>query len=274
MKCLVVGYGSAGRRHKAGMESLGIDVFTVDINEDTGADYNSLDHAMIENWDFVIIATPPDNHLADIAFVANNTDAKILCEKPLCGIGQYDDAVLLLDHLENVDKKIMIAHNYRYHRKLNDLSDFVSKNVEIVKSANIEAVSSRKLPHWGMLLDNISHDIDIIRDIMWEVYDIKEVAFFKGHDSTLWMVHGTSALGDFTISDNVYHANVERYAKISGDLVADHDWQLSQYEVEIDADKEMFHTMLSSFVDGIVYPTFSDALQTQYWLEEIYRMVK
>ena len=274
MKCLVVGYGSAGRRHKKGMEALGIEVSTVDINDDIDSDYKTLVHALENDWDFVIIATPPDNHLSDIALIANNSDAKILCEKPLCGIGQYDDAVLLLDHLESVDKKVMVAHNYRYHRALNDLSDFVSKNVDIVKTANIEAVSSRKLPHWGMLLDNISHDIDIIRDVMWEIYDIEEVAFFKGHDSTLWMVHGTSALGDFTISDKVCNHDVDRSAVISGELVADHNWQLSKYEVEIDADKEMFHTMLSSFVDGIVYPTFSDALQTQYWLEEIYRMVK
>jgi predicted dehydrogenase len=109
------------------------------------------------HFDLAVIATPPDLHLAQIRQCLD-TDLPVLCEKPLCGLGQLDQAKALLNH-PHADK-VMVAYNYRFHPKLQGVRRIPTY---------FTCWQDRVLPEWGLLLDHCSHDLDILRQLCGEI---------------------------------------------------------------------------------------------------------
>jgi len=162
-KVLIVGYGRAGRRHESVANAFGLKVFTADPL--AKADYHSLgDAAMDHDFDIVIIATPPRTHIS-LSLFALIRGAWVLCEKPLCENRQINEAKGMRANQPLFVNRLAIAYNYRFHPSLTAMA--YSRYHEKFNHGNSWAIyckQSRVLPEWGLLLDHVSHDVDILRD--------------------------------------------------------------------------------------------------------------
>lgn len=156
MKALVVGYGKAGMRHVHFLEELEI---TCDIVDPfvRGIETISPNRAFRadETYAFVVIASPPKTHLHYIREAAKY-NIPILCEKPLCGWGQLDEAKALRDNIP-----LMMAFNYRFHpdwvhvQKQVDVFDYTHGMWVAISREHIP-----NIPTWGLLLDRAPHTLD------------------------------------------------------------------------------------------------------------------
>lgn len=258
MNGLIIGYGRAGQRHGKMLDELGIEYSPVDtrVNCDdwgTHMGFGNLE-AALDYFDgtapdfplpnFAVIATPPDLHLSQIRQCLD-AGLPVLCEKPLCGLGQLAEAEQLLQH-PNADK-VMVAYNYRHHPKLqtpNGLPEMMVCHQE------------RDLPAWGLLLDHCSHDLDIIQSQVGGRLEVTSASHNRrdGHE---WWAIECRAQGQSISIEEWVGPSKERTAKLA---YADHI-------VDIDPDPAMFREMWRAFLDGRYYPGLAEAIETQRLLE-------
>src|SRR3990172_6663983 len=166
MRALIIGYGHAGRRHGATLDKLGIKWDYYDPNVSIGAFPKEPGHIYTKiekiegSYDFAIIATPPSLHLAQINQCLD-AGLSVLCEKPLCDLGQLKEAEALLSH--PLAHRVMMGFNYRWHPVLTDIK---RKQELWDKTGGQFACFSDQyrvdIPEWGLLLDHVSHSIDIL----------------------------------------------------------------------------------------------------------------
>lgn len=168
MECLVIGYGSIGKRHSLCLAELGCSVELVtaqQINDYTC--YPDLDEALRSNsFDYVVIANQTSMHFNTLLkLIDHNYQGIVLVEKPL-----YSKTEVL--PLNNINK-ILVAYNLRFHDLLVQTEKILDQEELITFSAYV----GQYLPTWrqgadyrqcysahknkgGGVLRDLSHEID------------------------------------------------------------------------------------------------------------------
>jgi predicted dehydrogenase len=261
-RVLILGYGRAGKRWANICLRREYDVCCYDpaITEYPWrvSPLANFDDSLPAIADFAIIATPPNKHLDSIETLFNIGITDVLCEKPLCSIGEMERAKELLGN-----EHVMVAYNYFYHPSMQIPStpaDFHELNCSQHRN---------QIPEWGLLLDHCSHDLDIAR-------------LFLGNDLRVTYAHHQVSSGierwsiglvtnqdqysqNFFIDEAVYLARkVERIAALrywdTGSVIVS--------TIQLDPNPKMFEDMLDAFLDGT--RNSEDALITQQLIEEAY----
>ena len=165
---LIIGYGSIGKRHAKILAEMNEISHISVLSSQTGLPYktiNSLEDISNLNPDYVVIASPTDQHYHQLKFFEENYKGiKILVEKPL-----FDSMIDLI-----VSRNIVyVGYNLRFHPMMNKIKE-ICKNRRIW---NINVICCSYLPDWrperhyqdtssakkdsggGVLLD-LSHELD------------------------------------------------------------------------------------------------------------------
>ena len=259
MKGLVVGAGRAGKRHANILQSKGIAYRLVDTDPQRihlPHDYFTLEASLdIFKPDFVVLATPPDVHLEQIEQCIE-ADVPVLCEKPLCGIGQLERAKALPK-----DAKVAVAYNYRFHPTLNAMW-------EVPDSHNWDWLCySRQhrdsLPEWGILLDHLGHTFDML---LWmtEGISLEWVIVEKEEDNEAVYVMGQVGNRTLEIVDKVSFAPSDKVSCIV----------CPKGFIDIEPSEKMFENMWKNFLNNVegvglpYYPNLETSIRVQELLEE------
>ena len=266
---LVVGYGSAGKRHVRALVTRGYTPCTVDINDEVEATFSDLEDALHEKWSFAIIATPPEYHVEQMkAFLDMNIP--VLCEKPVAGFGQMDILKELTTH-KNANQ-VLVSYNYRYNPDIDltkvayHYSGLLAKQSPIAE-VSLFASQKRDLPYWGIILDHLSHDVNLLQSLFGEM-SIETARHITTDSKTMCIAHGVFLNGiPFTIKDEARKNPSERIARI----------QVNGYTFHMTPNARMFDRMYDCFfamLNGdFTGPTsLDDAIKTQEVLEEIKRL--
>ena len=268
MNVLVIGNGSAGQRHASIARDLGLTVVTTDPYAE--ADYeNHIDALASSNdFDIVVVASPPDEHLSQVA-LALDYGAWVLCEKPLCGFGQYEQAETLWKH-PNKDK-VTVTFNYRWHRTLKNGKFQGSKVAVNWWYLNCHQYRPN-LPSWGLLLDHVSHDFDILRWKTGEQLSVDNIRHVSNSEYEAYVILGkVSNHGRFEIDEWVN--------KVDQDYPRRVVYSCPEGWTYIPADRRMYEDMWSEFLKNVwlghpTKPSLFDAIQTQYLLEQAYQLLR
>lgn len=255
-RAVIIGYGRAGKRHGKILDELGVEWLFLDPNVsiyDVGYGPAKLLAASLESllvkdvwvYNFAVICTPPALHLSQIRQCLD-VGLPVLCEKPLCDLGQLAEAEELLQH-PNADK-VMVGFNYRFHPKLTTPNG--------VPEMLICRQQRDSLPDWGLLLDHCSHDLDIMRSQVGGQLEIISASHCRRGGYEWWMIEG-QAQGQAVSIEEWVGPSRERTAKLA---YADHI-------VDIDADPQMYKAMWQAFLAGDYRPGLAEAVETQRLLE-------
>jgi hypothetical protein len=253
MNCLIVGYGSAGKRHERYAKMYELEVATVDPyvpRDGTHKHYMSLDDALkAHKWDCAVIASPPDCHLDQLNTLIQH-QIPTLCEKPLCGLGQLARAKMF-----PVNAPVMVAYNYRYH---SNLLKWQGRPIAPQGWA-LHAKQHRARPPWGFLLDNLSHDL-FITDWMSGGIESIDKAWRVDHEAYEgWCVSGKTKTGGLFIDDRVYRAPENRDTHLF----------CGYGDIEIDADMVMFERLWENFLLENYDPGLVTGIRVQELLERV-----
>ena len=165
-------------------------VAVADINQDSAtafaepfaaksfADYKSL--AENSEIDAVIISTPPVSH-PEIAMYFMNRGVHVLCEKPLCL--SSGEAREMIATAEKTGVKFTMASKFRYVEDVIKAKSMVASGVlgEVVQFENAFTAkvdmsrrwnSDKKQAGGGVLIDNGTHSVDIIRYFLGAIEEI------------------------------------------------------------------------------------------------------
>ncbi len=259
---LIVGYGRAGLRHAKLLDSLSLRYETVDPL--VPADYVNLEEALdAKKYCRVVICTPPDLHLDQIAYCLDY-GLSVLCEKPLCELGQLNS--INIGGLVGYER-VMVAYNYRYNETLLRARGKFMADTNQRPSAGWGVFSEQyrksAIPSWGLLLDHVSHDIDILSWMSGGIKHVSMAAHVRGINQEWWEVHGfTEGNRPFKIEERVWDHPMERDVHMITPVGL----------VSIAATESMYMNMWKAFLGGNYYPGLKEAVETQKWLEEIARI--
>lgn len=188
MKCLVIGYGSIGKRHVSVLANLNHKVFVVtkqQINE--YSTFDTVEDALKnENFDYIIIANPTYLHQATLEKLQFFT-GKILIEKPL--FAKYSPL-----SFEN-NQNMFVGYNLRFNNTLFQLQQFLLDEELISFSAHVgqhlaqwrpsrdyKNSYSASVSQGGGVLRDLSHELDYS---LWICGDCVEVTALGGQWSEL-----------------------------------------------------------------------------------------
>ena len=227
MRALIIGYGRAGRRHGATLDRLGIEWDYYDPYVSIGDAYyrkggfisqnpaNCLEVAIKIKYAFAIIATPPSLHLSQIQ-ACLNVGLPVLCEKPLCALGQLGEAEAMLEH--PLSHRVMMAQNYRFHPTL----VAIKRSQELWEQlggqwACFSDQHRTDIPEWGLLLDHVSHSVDIL---LWlsgmETLEVSRATHSSNASMETWFADGSMGSHSFNIWECVRTDMVNKKAWVSG----------------------------------------------------------
>lgn len=184
---LILGAGSAGRRHARNLSNAGasVSVMDPDINRArliSGAETLPFDMERIDGFEGIVVASPNVFH-GEQALAALNTDARVLVEKPLAVEVDELDAML-----EKGSERLMVGYNLRLHEPVQRLVTQVHQG-RVGKPLIVRVWFGSYLPAWrpqldyratysarrelggGVLLDAI-HELDLL---IWLVDERLEV---------------------------------------------------------------------------------------------------
>lgn len=272
MRGLIIGLGRAGRRHSNILDRLGIswdyidpNVDKIDLNPDGFERFRgSLGDLLVQKermnlagfwYDFAVIATPPDLHLTQIRQCLD-VGLPVLCEKPLCGLGQLAEAEALLEHPGA--GRVMVGFNWRFHPeviKLRNIPDDAG-----VKWTEFDFCQYRpSLPDWGLLLDHCSHDLDIFSFITKSIPAIVEAEYGETQVYKIWeIILKNGFIRDYVSNDE----NEPRSGQIrtyygNGSIGI----------MNLQPDPAMYTAMWEAFLGGRYEPGLEEAIETQRLLE-------
>lgn len=261
---IIVGYGSAGKRHEKAARARGLSVVTVDPDHTRKALMFDYEHAFrAYSPKMVVVATPPDGHLEVVNYALELTPY-VLCEKPLCDVGEIEDAQRVID--KHPDQKVNVAYNYRYHAALKGVLEDDGE----IKSLTMTCVQHRLVrPSWGYLLDHVSHDLDIVRMFLGDNIVVHEAERHMNIDSESIIVSGARGDTGVYIRDCVYNSAVDRSAII----YTVHD-DFGEF-IDVFADPQMYEIMWDRFLEAYntksdIDISMSDALITQKLIDDVY----
>lgn len=203
MKFLVVGGGSAGKRHLKNLLFLGQQVVVCEPLEDRAREIagqfkvpvvHQLKDAFKERYDAALIANPNTQHLPS-ALEAAQQGCHLFIEKPLShSLDGVDELIALTEQRK---LKTLLGCNWKFHKSFQRMKRMIDEG-EIGKILSFSITAGWYLPDWhpwedyrknysanksmggGILLD--SHEFDYLQ---WFLGPIKELACFSGTYSSL-----------------------------------------------------------------------------------------
>jgi predicted dehydrogenase len=142
------------------------------------ADYKTL--AENSEIDAVIISTPPDTH-TEIAMFFMRKGVHVLCEKPLCL--SVSEARAMIETAEKANVVFTMATKFRYCADVVKAKAIIASGVlgEIVQFENAFTAkvdmsrrwnSNKEISGGGVLMDNGTHSVDIIRYFLGAITDV------------------------------------------------------------------------------------------------------
>lgn len=142
------------------------------------SDYKTL--AENSEIDAVIISTPPNTHLEITEFFMNR-GKHVLCEKPLCL--SVAEAKQMIETAEKTDVVFTMATKFRYCEDVVKAKSIIASEVlgEIVQFENAFTAkvdmskrwnSKKEISGGGVLIDNGTHSVDIIRYFLGPITDV------------------------------------------------------------------------------------------------------
>lgn len=157
------------------------DAFAEPFAAKSYADYKTL--AENESIDAVIVSTPPDSH-PEIAMFFMNRGVHVLCEKPLCL--RASEAREMLDCAEKTGVKFTMASKFRYVEDAIKAKSMVASGIlgDVVQFENAFTAKVDMSRRWnsdktasggGVLIDNGTHSVDIIRYFLGAIEEVLAV---------------------------------------------------------------------------------------------------
>lgn len=245
-KCLVLGNGRAGKRHVKSAIANGLIVHIFDPY-DSSADYHVEEDIPWFNYDYAVIASPPDKHLEQIGMLLDNKMVHILCEKPLCSMAEHNYITL------PEDAPVMLAYNWQYNDQVMQLKG-TSKNYSLF------AEQSRALPEWGIENDHLPHDLFIIDYVSGGIKSITNCSLVKSEMHQEVYVEGKTRTGTFNISERVLVKDTPRISKLNGtDLIPD---------------SVMFDRLWQAFLNNDYSPSLKDGMRVQGFMSDIWNRLQ
>src|SRR5215204_481863 len=152
--------------------------FTEPFGARSFSDYQTL--AENSEIDAVIIATPPDSH-PEIAMNFMLRGVHVLCEKPLCL--SVAEAKAMIEMAETSNVIFTMATKFRYCEDVVKAKAIIASGVlgKIVQFENAFTArvdmskrwnSNREIAGGGVLIDNGTHSVDIIRYFLGAITDV------------------------------------------------------------------------------------------------------
>src|SRR3990167_1147232 len=189
MECLIVGYGSIGKRHADILKNMGCSVDIVTSQTLEGKSYSTIEESFkIKAFDYVVVANPTYlHHAALIELIQQDYQGIVLVEKPL-----FSQMEPLPEHQI---KKILVGYNLRFHELLRQVKQLLEGQKLITFSAYV----GQYLPSWrkgtdyrnsysakkeqgGGVLRDLSHELDYT---LWLCGPCLGVTAIGGHFSQL-----------------------------------------------------------------------------------------
>lgn len=190
MKVLIIGYGSAGKRHHRLLSKIPIvrHISIITQHATIKESFKTLEEVDdIKSYDYFIIASETHLHFKQLFYLNQTVENKlILCEKPL-----FSKA----EELGEIQNRIYIAYQLRYHPVFN----FLRKELKHQAIITAHFYCGLSLPLWrperkyqdsysahrskggGVLLD-LSHELDLAQ---WLCGTISKFKAFSGKYSNL-----------------------------------------------------------------------------------------
>lgn len=145
------------------------------------SDYKTLAENSV--FDAVIISTPPNTH-AEIAMYFMNRGRHILCEKPLCLSAA--EARAMIETAEKTGVVFTMATKFRYCEDVVKAKSIIASGVlgEVVQFENAFTAkvdmskrwnSDKEIAGGGVLIDNGTHSVDIIRYFLGAIEEVLAV---------------------------------------------------------------------------------------------------
>lgn len=142
------------------------------------SDYKTL--AENSEIDAVIVATPPNSH-PEIAEYFMNLGKHVLCEKPLCL--SVEEAQAMIETAEKTGVVFTMATKFRYCEDVVKAKAILASGVlgEVVQFENAFTAkvdmskrwnSQKEISGGGVLIDNGTHSVDIIRYFLGAITDV------------------------------------------------------------------------------------------------------
>jgi predicted dehydrogenase len=207
MDVLIIGYGSAGKRHAKILNlSKKIKNIFIKTNQKIGSynKFNFIKNINNLNPDLIVVANETYLHYSVCKFLEKKFSNKIiLCEKPLFH---------KFYNFQPKKNKFYITYNFRFHKCL----QYLKKKINLDKVFFVDAESSSYLPNWrkninysknysafpkkggGVLLD-MSHEIDYLK---WLFKGFKILKIYKNKISNLNILSEDIALISGDIKKN------------------------------------------------------------------------
>jgi predicted dehydrogenase len=164
------------------------DAFAEPFGAKSYADYKTL--AENETVDAVIVSTPPNSH-PEIAMFFMRRGVHVLCEKPLCL--SVAEAREMLDCAEKTGVKFTMASKFRYVEDAVKAKSMVASGIlgEIIQFENAFTAKVDMSRRWnsdktasggGVLIDNGTHSVDIIRYFLGAIDEVLAVETGRTQD--------------------------------------------------------------------------------------------
>lgn len=260
--CLIIGYGRAGKRHAKHAEENGLEVITVDpvsFPADGRRFFTSLGAGLsiaARQESIAVIATPPALHLSQLRACLDAGIPRVLVEKPLCDLGQLEEAKAL-PH----DAPVMVAYNYAFHPAIVNAEFRPTQGWSA--GWHLECEQHREeTPEWGYLLDHVSHDLQILNRLAGPLRVLK-AEHKTGEKLEQWSLQGLTGDGTFwSLSEIVAQYPVKRKARLYSPR-----GRLDLYRSE-----EMYAAMWHAFLAGERDPGLGESLAVQELLEEAWEI--
>ena len=239
-------------------------VAVADINQDSArafaepfgarvfGDYKSL--AENSEFDAVIVSTPPNSH-PEIATFFMRLGKHVLCEKPLCL--SVAEAKSMIETAEETGVKFTMASKFRYVEDVIKAKAMVASGVlgEVVQFENAFTAkvdmsnrwnSDKSIAGGGVLIDNGTHSVDIIRYFLGAISEVLAVETGRtqklGVDENVKLLakttNGIAASVDLTWGINKELPNFISVYGTNGTLYI--GWRESKYKLNSSPDWTIF----------------------------------
>jgi len=146
MKVLVLGYGSAGKRHVNNLVAMGIEPIVLTAYPDARKDVKFAESiAQCHDIDYAIIATPTYKHLENLVVISKNSSIKkVLIEKPVEASLKKALEIKRVARVNGIT--VFIAYNMRFLKVFDIVKQYIKKYFNSIRLVKI--LAGQYLPQW------------------------------------------------------------------------------------------------------------------------------